>query len=129
MIDAGEVCDDGNVEDGDGCSADCGSEELCGNGIVDVVLGEQCDDGNAVNGDGCCTTICTIGPARVRQRRARRHGEQSATTATSSGDGCSADCASSEACGNGIVDVNLGEQCDDGNVIDTDGCHNDCTLP
>src|SRR5438045_7501455 len=33
--DKGEVCDDGNVQDGDGCSADCRSNETCGNGIRD----------------------------------------------------------------------------------------------
>ncbi len=50
-IDEGEVCDDGNNISGDGCSADCKSDESCGNNIVDV--GETCDDGNKINGDGC----------------------------------------------------------------------------
>jgi len=36
VIDPGEVCDDGNVTDGDGCSADCHSDETCGNGIIDL---------------------------------------------------------------------------------------------
>jgi len=30
-------------------------------------------------------------------------------------------------CGNGIVEP--GEQCDDGNLVNGDGCHADCTLP
>ncbi|MBZ0251872.1 MAG: DUF4215 domain-containing protein, partial [Candidatus Methylomirabilis sp.] len=51
-----EECDDGNLEDGDGCSSRCRIER-CGNGIVDV--GEQCDDGNFVDGDGCSAN-CTI---------------------------------------------------------------------
>src|SRR5262249_31293652 len=34
--------------------------------------------------------------------------------------------ASGPRCGDGIVDP--GEQCDDGNNIDTDDCRNDCTL-
>jgi cysteine-rich repeat protein len=38
---------------GDGCSADCRSDETCGNGVIDGVTGEACDDGNAVGGDGC----------------------------------------------------------------------------
>jgi cysteine-rich repeat protein len=29
-----EVCDDGNNTDEDGCSADCSSSEVCGNGIL-----------------------------------------------------------------------------------------------
>lgn len=47
----GEVCDDGNTISGDGCSADCTSDESCGNGITDV--GETCDDHNTISGDGC----------------------------------------------------------------------------
>jgi cysteine-rich repeat protein len=49
--DKGEACDDGNVTSGDGCSADCTSDESCGNGMKDT--GETCDDGNQVSGDGC----------------------------------------------------------------------------
>src|SRR5512143_2465669 len=32
-----EACDDGNLADGDGCSATCSSAETCGNNIVDYV--------------------------------------------------------------------------------------------
>src|SRR5262245_57403545 len=42
-MDPGEVCDDGNTIDGDGCSADCKSNETCGNGRVDRTVGEVCD--------------------------------------------------------------------------------------
>ncbi|MGK4005288.1 hypothetical protein WMF31_21850 [Sorangium sp. So ce1036] len=45
VIEDGEVCDDGNVQSGDGCSADCQSDEDCGNGIVDSARGETCDGG------------------------------------------------------------------------------------
>jgi cysteine-rich repeat protein len=45
VIDLGEVCDDGNRHDGDGCSGDCLSLETCGNGYVDRALGEDCDCG------------------------------------------------------------------------------------
>jgi cysteine-rich repeat protein len=44
-----EKCDDGNNQDGDGCSATCDLE--CGNGVVD--LQEECDDGNLNDDDGC----------------------------------------------------------------------------
>jgi cysteine-rich repeat protein len=49
-----EECDDGNTIDGDGCSADCLSREVCGNAIVDYAVGELCDDGNVSSGDECC---------------------------------------------------------------------------
>src|SRR5262249_3367966 len=51
IIDPGELCDDGNVTAGDGCSSDCRSLEQCGDGFNDA--NEQCDDGNLVDHDGC----------------------------------------------------------------------------
>ena len=41
MLDGAEVCDDSNTEDGDGCSAACNSDEVCGNGVIDTPVGEQ----------------------------------------------------------------------------------------
>jgi cysteine-rich repeat protein len=67
-IDPGEVCDDNNNTSGDGCSADCKSNETCGNGITDSYIdmgqkpGEQCDDGgpkDRVGHDGCAPA-CTL---------------------------------------------------------------------
>lgn len=57
VLDAGEACDDGNIIDGDGCSASCTVEAFCGDGKLDP--GEQCDDGNTLNGDGC-SAVCTV---------------------------------------------------------------------
>jgi fibro-slime domain-containing protein len=66
MIGPGELCDDGNMTSGDGCSSTCQIETgftcmtpgqpcvlimLCGNGVIDGQ--EACDDGNTVAGDGC----------------------------------------------------------------------------
>ncbi|MDP3735489.1 MAG: myxococcus cysteine-rich repeat containing protein [bacterium] len=58
ILEMTEECDDGNVVNGDGCSAQCKIEvyvPACGNGILDS--GEQCDDGNLLNGDGC-SDVC-----------------------------------------------------------------------
>lgn len=70
--DPGEECDDGNLANGDGCSASCTVEPgsdcteamagspptpsacyvgTCGDAVQSD--GETCDDGNAVQGDGC----------------------------------------------------------------------------
>lgn len=38
---------------GDGCTANCRSNETCGNGVIDDHVGEACDDGNVLGGDGC----------------------------------------------------------------------------
>jgi len=90
VIDPGEVCDDGNVTDGDGCSADCHSDETCGNGIIDLHAHnpEECDDGR-LNGtllDTCDATCQAVNPL----------------------------------CGNGAVDQDHGEQCDPGAMDSTD---------
>jgi len=61
LLDATEVCDDGARLLGGGCSADCQSDETCGNGVTDpvrlegseLVLNEQCDDGAGLAHDGC----------------------------------------------------------------------------
>lgn len=89
IVEAGEACDDGNLDAGDGCEAclvvegwtcegspsDCDpvTTAVCGNAVVE--LGEDCDDGNDASGDGCsdacdvedgytCTgepSVCTTG--------------------------------------------------------------------
>ncbi|EYF07557.1 Hypothetical protein CAP_8680 [Chondromyces apiculatus DSM 436] len=64
VLDAGELCDDGDPTGGDGCTRcdllepgfTCSGSptvcaEICGDGIV--VGQESCDDGNVVAGDGC----------------------------------------------------------------------------
>ena len=54
-VSLGESCDDGNTEDGDGCSSTCQIEpQPCGDGVLDE--NEQCDDGNTADGDGCSST-------------------------------------------------------------------------
>ena len=51
VLDPGELCDDGNVQDGDNCTADCQSLPGCGNSVLEGA--EVCDDGNKESGDGC----------------------------------------------------------------------------
>jgi cysteine-rich repeat protein len=51
-----ELCDDGDLTDGDGCDGNC-TPTGCGNGIV--TAGEQCDDGNLAAGD-CCGATCQL---------------------------------------------------------------------
>ncbi|MFC1609836.1 DUF4215 domain-containing protein, partial [Myxococcota bacterium] len=58
VVDERELCDDGNTEDGDGCSSNCKSDQVCGNGVVDEPVGEACDEG-ALNGTyGHCNDEC-----------------------------------------------------------------------
>jgi fibro-slime domain-containing protein len=115
-----EACDDGNLDNGDGCSANClvvetgyacdtpGSVcqlvEVCGDSRV--VLSERCDDGNAVGDDGCSAN-CQLEAGHA----CPRPGEA---------------CVSSAVCGDGFVA--LSESCDDGGAVAGDGCSDTCQL-
>ena len=106
-LDPGEQCDDSNTNPGDGCSATC-RFEACGNGLLDP--GEQCDDNNNVNTDSCnnCQNArCGDGVVRIGVEEC------------DGGANCSANCTI-QICGNGIIDP--GEQCDDDNLVNGDGC-------
>lgn len=114
-----EQCDDGNNVDGDGCSANCTVEPLCGDGVLNP--GEACDDGNSLNGDGCsaaCTIEAYCGDGILND------GEQCDDGNNVDFDGCASDCTLEPYCGDGTLDP--GEQCDDGNSSDGDGCSAQC---
>ncbi len=120
-----ETCDDGNNDDGDGCSAICAFEpDVCGNGVLEGV--EQCDDGNTLDSDGC-SSICELEQPAVCGNSSLEAGEQCDDGNTTNGDGCSSICeteAGAEVCGNNIVEA--AEQCDDGNTDNGDGCSSIC---
>ena len=90
-LDAGELCDDGNNVNGDGCENNCTPTTKCGDGIVGNTPGETCDPPGSVpdpaSGDNECRVGCTY-------------------------------------CGDGHLDA--GEDCDDHNQIDGDGCSSSC---
>jgi cysteine-rich repeat protein len=58
VVDPEELCDDGNRNNLDGCSASCDSDETCGNGVVDVAAGETCDDSDHESHDEC-SSLCS----------------------------------------------------------------------
>src|SRR4051812_35663125 len=109
VVNAGEVCDDGNIINGDGCSSDCRSKESCGDGLVSSAGGELCDDGNTNDGDGCSHDCKSL---EVCGNGIKDFGEACDDGNTAPGDGCSANCKSTESCGNGVVDTTVGEVCD-----------------
>ncbi len=144
----GKVCNyspDGTQNDkacGSGLVCSAGTcINSCGNGIVDAADGEACDDGNSVNGDGCnnncqftCAnpvTDCAGAPTCQIAVCTAGHVCADAADPTQNDKACAAGkvCSSGacvNACGNGIVDS--GEECDDGNSVNGDGCNNDCTF-
>ena len=92
LVDGIDACDDGNHVDGDGCSADCLSNETCGNSIVDFITGEECDAGgvNTAECDTDCTTAyCGDGFVNPVLEECDDGNNQG-------GDGCSASCVTED---------------------------------
>ncbi|MFH1801373.1 MAG: DUF4215 domain-containing protein [archaeon] len=146
ILEDGEECEDGNLIDDDGCDSECKIEkifppcpeglELCedgtcsldcyitndgpagcnNNGICESDEGCSCADCNGQQ-DSCATgLICSL--------------QDTACCKTTSDGICSPYCLSSDPdcafpiCGNGIKEGN--EECDDGNLINGDGCSSTC---
>ena len=109
---AEEECDDGNETDDDGCDSDC---ELSCDDDAD------CGDGAACQGTPTCdlsSNTCDVASPPADG------------TACTQEDGSDGVCRTGECvaagCGNGILDD--GEECDDGNETERDGCDGDCTF-
>ncbi len=149
-----EACDDGNNNNGDGCWGNCLRVEpgylcrdegmpcaaiaRCGDGAI--IFPEQCDDGNADPGDGCSSTCkvelgwkcdSTAGCSRTTCGDDVVEGSEMCEPALN--EGCTSQCqfapdcsgsgACTSECGDGLV---LGEDCDDGNRQNGDGCDENC---
>lgn len=99
------------------CAAIVGIEDLpeaCSDGVLQPE--EACDDGNTVSGDGCnatCTSDETCG-------NGFRDPNEACDDAGNSPD-CNANC-SVPVCGDGFVNPAAGEECEDGNTMNGDGC-------
>lgn len=130
-----EVCDDGNTVSGDGCSANCLSREVCGNGVLDRDFKdgdkdprwELCDDGNRADGDLCskdCKVSAACGNGRFDpgedQGCDNGPGEQKGRTVETAD--CNFDCHRRR-CGDGIKNATAGETCDDNTPTDTENCN------
>jgi len=132
-----ELCDDGSAAGG--CSDDCQGGTGCGDGAIDKnELGqpiEECDDGNANDADDCHGCHLNVCGDHVVQTTGVRHEDCDPGTlgaALQTAD-CNIDCSSAR-CGDGKVNplnksagaTAAGEQCDDGNTTNGDGCDNNC---
>lgn len=156
-VDEGEECDNGAGRNGEGnCSASC-QFLACGDGVVSAELGEECEPKReevyaidpatgelttelrfmaascgetctvpACGDDGACSGGCRreSKPACVAEASPSLRGAAESSRPSSAPASSAAYVAR---CGNGTKDS--GEQCDDGNVVDTDGCTIACKLP
>ena len=130
VLDPGEVCDDGNRVDGDGCdnncrlsnTQSCTENNHCANALcvqgecIPCISSEQC--GSNQCDQGKCVVACGNGLLDA--------GEQCDTGIQNSDglpDRCRTSCRNPR-CGDGVPDGN--EQCDDGNTFSGDGCSAAC---
>ena len=116
-VDAGEECDDGNMDDTDACVAGC-VQATCGDGFVQAGV-EACDDGNQVDDDACPNNCAAPGCGDGIVQA----GEECDDGNMNDADACTNQCKIA-ACGDGKVQD--GEECDDGNQVDDDACSNAC---
>lgn len=114
----------------------------CGDGFVSA--GEECDDGNTLSGDGCeptcqhtCDTDADCGAADPRCAAVTCSPEHvcvstfvadntSCALAGANVGRCRRGICVPATCGDGVVDLATGEECD--NDTEGDGCRPDCTL-
>ncbi|MFC1691547.1 hypothetical protein ACFL0W_05195, partial [Nanoarchaeota archaeon] len=147
-VNYGEECDDGNTDDGDGCSSSCQFQSAppdCEQGLTicfDGTCSLNCpvtDTGYLCDGDGQCEENegCTCNDC-ANESDTCDSGLVCSITAQAccdiTGDGycpqyttcvsVDPDCDYSADCGDG--DVEYEEQCDDGNIINGDGCDSNC---
>src|SRR5664279_3452998 len=79
---------------------------------------DLCGTGGACHDGVCLPIVCGNGFVDP--------GEACDDHNNNGGDGCSADCLSTETCGNGVRDGIMFEECDDGNLVNGDGCDSLC---
>jgi len=127
-------------------AAACGGDDqqqarnTCGDGIV--AAGEECDDGNQISGDGCetgCRFTCLASdatrdctPANACAGPGVCTAEHTCVAGTPLADGtscgagqvCVSEVCTSVTCGNGTRE--FGEDCDDSNTTNLDGCNSAC---
>lgn len=132
FVDAGETCDTGITSGAGSCPATCNDSMVC---TTDMLVGAgTCTAAcsftpitTAMSGDGCCPaganhntdTDCA---AMCGNGVVEGPGETCDPPAAGT---CSATCTTIvSACGNGTLDA--GEDCDDGNLRNLDGCNSGC---
>ena len=111
LLETGEQCDDGNINNNDACTNQC-LNNICGDGYLNVGV-EQCDT--------------TIPSGKTCQSLGFVSGKLSCVVPGSL-NSCTFDTSLCSLCGNGVINKDKGEECDDGNTNNNDGCTSECKL-
>lgn len=137
----GEKCDNGanNTDDPvmsyNGCKTDCQPGPRCGDGTPQASFGEECDNGfnlssyvahpSATDCAPQCKKprFCGDGNVDFPFEQCDRGAQNTNSGAYNS---CTQDCKLGPRCGDGVVQQAAGEQCDDGNRNNGDGCSAAC---
>lgn len=133
----GEQCDDGpNNQNAYGkCQTDCTAGPRCGDGVVQAGAGEECDNGFNVSSYVRNATANDCAPGCKKPRSCgdgtvdfpfEQCDQGSANSNAGAYGSCKTDCTYGPRCGDGIVQAAAGEQCDDGNRVNGDGCSAAC---
>lgn len=91
---------------------------VCGDGVVDMSA-EQCDDGNTAEGD-CCSSTCQF------EAGGSVCNDNNSCTFIDQCDGAGLCAGNGSTCGNSLLEDGCGEQCDDSNLLNADGCNDTC---
>ena len=102
-----EQCDDGNLDGGDGCRANC-TVERCGDGILDEF--EECETG-AGGFAACCTEDCLFLGAGSECRSSGGSCDP-AESCTGDTDECPLDLKSTDVCRSAEGECDIAEYCD-----------------
>ena len=103
----------------------CEAFGVCGNGALEN--GEGCDDGNVANGDGCDGTCLVENGNACNSSPLGTIGSASCASGICDIIGnVSGICEPVGTCGNGVLEANEG--CDDGSVVNGDGCNSLCLI-
>ncbi|MEZ4269345.1 MAG: hypothetical protein R3F39_23550 [Myxococcota bacterium] len=144
------ACDGKNCG-ADGCGGTCGacqSGEVCTAGLCEVPCTPNCQSkncgdngcggscGTCGGGETCHSGICegpaVCGDGNLASSEFCDDGNtttEKLPTSNLTANACISDCSiAMKTCGNGVYEPQFGEECDDGNAVDTDACDSSCLV-